>query len=79
MRVLSGVRTIIISDKIRKIMQSRANSILKEGTRLEDGTWMIPIGTDTWDRLQRFRIPGEDINDCLERLFALADTKGKLQ
>lgn len=79
MRILSGTKTIIVSDKIHKLMQSRANNELTEGQRRDDGTWMIPIGSDTWDRLQHFRIPGEDINDCLERLFALADTKGKLQ
>ena len=37
------------------------------GTRQADGTWLVPIEQDTWDRIQAIRLPGETDEDAIQR------------
>jgi hypothetical protein len=37
--------------------------------RLPNGKWQIPIGAETWQRLQKVRRHGESISDCIIRVM----------
>jgi hypothetical protein len=39
------------------------------GTRQADGTWLVPIDQDTWDRIHAMRLPGETDEDVIQRVI----------
>lgn len=39
------------------------------GARQPDGSWLVPVEDETYDRLQRHRLPGESDDDLLQRLM----------
>ena len=39
------------------------------GRRLANGKWQIPIDAETWKRLQKVRLHGESISDCIIRVI----------
>ena len=39
------------------------------GQRQPDGTWLVPVEEDTYERLQRHRQPGETDDDAIIRLI----------
>jgi hypothetical protein len=41
------------------------------GQRQADGTWLVPIEQDTWDRIQAIRLPGETDEDAIQRAIHL--------
>jgi hypothetical protein len=42
--------------------------------RQPDGSWLVPLADDTWDRLAAQRLPGESDDDVVARVIHL--TKG---
>lgn len=38
-------------------------------TRQADGTWMVPLSGETWNRLQARRLPDEDDDDLIQRII----------
>ena len=45
------------------------------GRRLPNGKWQIPIDAETWQRLQRVRLHGESISDCIIRVIIVTQHK----
>jgi hypothetical protein len=39
--------------------------------RLPNGYWRIPIDSKTWQRLQKVRLHGESISDCIIRVIII--------
>jgi hypothetical protein len=39
------------------------------GQRQPDGTWLVPVEDDTYDRLQEHRQPGETDDDAIARII----------
>ena len=37
--------------------------------RLPSGNWQMPIDAETWQRLQKVRLHGESISDCIIRVI----------
>ncbi|HWZ38666.1 MAG TPA: hypothetical protein VNY08_10230 [Bradyrhizobium sp.] len=45
------------------------------GRRLPDGKWQISIDAETWQRLQKVRLHGESISDCIVRVIIVTQHK----
>jgi len=45
------------------------------GRRLPNGKWEISIDANTWQRLQRVRLNGESISDCIIRVIIITQHK----
>jgi hypothetical protein len=43
--------------------------------RLPNGNWQIPIDEDTWRRLQKVRLRGESISECIIRITVITQLK----
>jgi hypothetical protein len=41
----------------------------ESGQRLPNGDWRLPIDAETWKRLQKVRLHGESISDCIIRII----------
>jgi hypothetical protein len=42
------------------------------GQRQPDGTWLVPIEQDTWDRINTIRLPGETDEDVIQRAIHIS-------
>lgn len=42
------------------------------GTRQADGTWLVPIEQETWDRINTIRLPGETDEDVIQRAIHIS-------
>jgi hypothetical protein len=49
------------------------------GRRLPNGNWQTPINAETWQRLQKVRLQGETISDCIIRVMIISLHKRGLQ
>jgi hypothetical protein len=49
------------------------------GRRLPNGNWRTEIDAATWQQLQRLRLQGESISDCIIRIVTIALHKRSLQ
>jgi hypothetical protein len=45
------------------------------GRRLANGKWQIAIDAETWKRLQKVRLHGESISDCIIRVIIVTQHK----
>jgi hypothetical protein len=62
---------IEITEECRALLA--AESPLEEiGQRLPNGNWQMPVDAKTWERLQKLRLRGESISDCIIRLIIIA-------
>ena len=43
--------------------------------RLPNGNWQIPIDEETWRRLQKLRLRGESISECIIRVMIITHLK----
>ncbi|MCP3465615.1 MULTISPECIES: hypothetical protein [unclassified Bradyrhizobium] len=41
------------------------------GRRLPNGNWQMPVDAETWRRLQKVRLHGESISDCIIRVIII--------
>lgn len=41
------------------------------GRRLPNGNWQMPVDAETWRRLQKQRLRGESISDCIIRVIII--------
>jgi hypothetical protein len=41
------------------------------GRRLPNGNWQMPVDAETWKRLQKVRLHGESISDCIIRVIII--------
>ena len=39
------------------------------GERQPDGSWLVPVEDDTFERLQQHRLPGERDDDIIQRII----------
>ena len=67
------MKVIRVSDATWRMIAEMA--ILPFGstaTRQPDGTWLVPVQDDTWERLEQHRLPGESDDDVLARVLRAA-------
>lgn len=66
-----ATRTITVSDATyRAIAEEAILPFRSTATRQQDGSWLVPIADDTWERLQQHRLPGETDDDVVMRLIS---------
>lgn len=48
------------------------NSFEQTGTQRPDGSWDVPLGDETVERLRRIALRDESLSDTIERVIATA-------
>lgn len=63
------MKTIRLSNETMRALEDAADLPFKpEGEQQSDGSWLVPFSDDTWERLQRHRLPGETDDDAVSRM-----------
>jgi hypothetical protein len=64
------MKTIKVSGAThRAVVDAAILPFRSTGQRQPDGTWLVPIEDDTWEALERQRLPGESDDDAIQRLI----------
>jgi predicted CopG family antitoxin len=64
------MKTINVSDATyRAIAEAAILPFRSTATRQPGGSWLVPIADDTWDALQKERLPDESDDDAVLRLI----------
>jgi hypothetical protein len=64
------MKTIHVSDATyRAIAEEAILPFRSTATRQADGSWLVPIADDTWDALQKKRLPDESDDDTVLRII----------
>jgi hypothetical protein len=68
--MVGAMKTIKVSEETyRAIAEEAILPFRATGTRQPDGSWLVPIDDETWDRIQRERLPGESDDDTVMRVI----------
>ena len=62
---------IEITDECLALIESSAEPLPRDGRRLSNGNWRVPIETNTLQRLEKVRLKGETISDCIIRVVII--------
>ena len=65
---------IEISEECRALIAVEFD-IVEAARRLPNGNWQIPIDEDTCRRLQKVRLRGESISECIIRITVITHLK----
>jgi hypothetical protein len=65
---------IEISEECRALIAVEFD-IREAALRLPNGNWRIPIDEDMWRRLQKLRLRGESISECIIRIVIITQLK----
>jgi len=65
---------IEISEECRALIAVEFD-IVEAARRLPNGNWQIPIDEETWRRLQKMRLRGESISECVVRVIIITQLK----
>jgi len=64
------MKTIRLSDAThRALMEQALLPFQPTGARQPDGTWLVPVSDETWDRLEAQRLAGESDDDLVMRVL----------
>lgn len=64
------MKTIRVSDATyRAIAEEAILPFRPTGARQSDGTWLVPVEDDTYERLLEHRLPGESDDDTIARII----------
>jgi len=64
------MKTIKVSDATyRAIADAAILPFRSTGNRLPDGDWLIPVEDETYERLREKRLPGETVDDTIQRMI----------
>ena len=64
------MKTIEVSDATyRAIADEAILPFRSTATRRADGSWLVPVDDDTWEALQKERLPDESDDDAVLRLI----------
>lgn len=64
------MKTISMSDAAYRAVAELATLPFRwTGTRQPDGSWLVPVEDDTYERLEQHRLPGESDDDLVQRLI----------
>jgi len=64
------MKMIKVSDATyRAIAEETIAPFHSTGTREPDGSWLVPLADDTWERLQMVRHKGESDDDTIMRII----------
>jgi predicted CopG family antitoxin len=67
---LKHKKTIRVSDATyRAIAEEAILPFRSTATQQADGSWLVPIADDTWDALQKERLPDESDDDTVLRII----------
>ena len=69
---------IEISEECRALIAVEFE-IAETAQRLPNGNWQMPVDAETWKRLQKVRLHGESISDCIIRVIIITQHKRGLQ
>lgn len=62
------MRRIRVSDvTYRAIAAEAIGEFVQTGKRQDDGSWLVPVDDDVYRYLQETRLPGETIDDVIQR------------
>ena len=70
---------IEITDECLALIESSAQPLPREGRRLSNGNWRVPIDAKTLELLEKVRRTGETISDCIIRVIIITLHKRGLQ
>lgn len=66
-----------LSNRAMAAIRAAAKFTLREeGVRQPDGTWLVPFGKATVDRIRQRQLEGESLSDCVERTLATLPKDG---
>lgn len=64
------MKTINVSDATyRAIAEEAILPFRSTATRQANGNWLVPIADDTWDALQKERLPDESDDEAVMRII----------
>ena len=64
------MKTIEVSDATyRAIADEAILPFRSTATRRADGSWLVPVDDDTWEALQKERLPNESDDDAVLRII----------
>lgn len=64
------MKTMSMSDATYRAVAELATLPFRwTGARQPDGSWLVPVEDDTYERLQQHRLPGESDDDLVQRLI----------
>lgn len=67
------MKIIKVSDATyRAIAEATIGVFRSTGTRQPDGTWLVPIEDDTWERIEKIRLAGESDDDTIQRAIHIS-------
>jgi hypothetical protein len=64
------MRDIEITEECRALIAAEF-LVEQTGRRLPNGNWQMPVDAETWKRLQKVRLHGESISDCIIRVIIM--------
>ena len=70
---------IEITDECLALIESSTESLPREGRRLPNGNWRVPIDAKALQQLEKVRLKGETISDCIIRVIIITLHKRGLQ
>ena len=59
----------ITSDTLRAIQDLAILPFRSNATQQDDGTWLVPLDDDVWQRLRDLQLPAETFDDTLTRII----------
>jgi len=65
---------IEITEECRALIAAEF-SLDDTGRRLSNGMWQISIDAGTWQRVQKVRLQGESVSDCIIRVIIVTQHK----
>jgi hypothetical protein len=61
---------IRLRDSTYQALRALARGVFRQtAERQPDGSWLVPLADDTWDRLAAQRLPGESDDDVVARVI----------
>ena len=67
---MTAMKTIrITSDTLRAIRDLAILPFRSNATQEGDGTWLVPLDEDVWQRLHEMQFPAESMDDTLTRII----------
>ena len=67
---MTAMKTIrITSESLQAIRDMAILPFRSNATQQDDGTWLVPLDNDVWQRLHDMQLPAETMDDTLTRII----------
>jgi len=76
---MRSVKIINVTRRVRDLIRQKADPTRFRETAVEcaDGTFDVPIGDDTWERLLEHALDGESVSETIERMVMFDTTNNR--